>query len=420
MTRTDKPRHTVVVGGGIIGISTSIWLLRAGHRVTLIDRGDAVRRASFGNAGILAACSIAPVTMPGLIRTALTHTFDPDYPLFLRKRYLPRLAPWLARYLSHCTALEAARISRALAPLLRDTVMQHRALAQDTDAARWIKDSDYLFAYPSRASFEQDRAAWRLRQAAGFVWQEFDGQAVRLLDPAFGPSIGYGVLVPDHGIIVDPGRYLDDLNGHAAALGAILLRSEARGFRCARDGSLQAVIHDAGVLEADHAVIATGAWSKGLVLPLGLKVPLESERGYHLMLRETSQAPRFPTMIAAGKFAATPMANGVRCAGIIEFGGLEAPAQRKPIDLIARKLREAFPAFTFGHYEEWLGHRPAPSDSLPLIGPVPGHRGIYLAFGHHHIGMTSGPKTGRLLAAMITGASPELDMAPYSPSRFAR
>ena len=134
----------------------------------------------------------------------------------------------------------------------------------------------------------------------------------------------------------------------------------------------------------------------------------------------TSIAPRYPTMVASGKFVATPMAEGVRCAGVIEFGGLAAGKSQRPLDLIRSRLKDAFPTLTFATCDEWLGHRPAPSDSIPLIGPVPGHPGVFLAFGHHHVGLTSGPKTGRLLATMMQGEAAELDMAPYAPARFVR
>jgi D-amino-acid dehydrogenase len=166
-------------------------------------------------------------------------------------------------------------------------------------------------------------------------------------------------------------------------------------------------------------VIATGAWSKTLTAQIGLDVPLESERGYHVMLHGASMQPRNPIQVTSGKFVATPMADGVRCAGIVEFGGLALPAHKPPIELILRRVKEAFPALTWAHHDEWLGHRPAPSDSLPLIGEAPRHRGIFLAFGHHHVGLTTGPKTGRLIAALVNGETPGIDMAPYTPGRFA-
>ena len=258
-----------------------------------------------------------------------------------------------------------------------------------------------------------------LRREAGFAWQEFEGERLRELEPSLGPKIGFGILLQDHGFVLSPGGYIAALREVAASLGAIAEPAEARGFRLAADGSVQAVITTNGEIEADAAVIATGAWSKMLTAQLGLDVPLETERGYHVMFYGPSVKPRQPTMVASGKFVATPMADGVRCAGVVEFGGLNLPAHKPPIELILRQVKEAFPALTFTHYDEWLGHRPAPSDSLPLIGEVPRHRGIFLAFGHHHIGLTTGAKTGRLLAALVNGEQSEIDMTPYTPARFA-
>jgi glycine/D-amino acid oxidase-like deaminating enzyme len=415
----QNKKRVVVIGGGIMGLSSAIWLLRSGRPVTIVDPGIARRPASFGNAGVLAACSVVPVTTPGLISKAPLLLLDPNFPLFVRWRYLPKLLPWLVRYLKHANATDAARIAKALAPLTRDTYAQHMALAGGTAAERWLQSSGYFFAYDSRAAFEADAFGWRLRREAGFIWQEFEGDRLRELDPSLGPKIGFGVLLQDHGFVLSPGGYIAALREVAASLGAIAEPAEARGFRLAADGAVQAVITTNGEIEADAAVIATGAWSKMLTTQLGLDVPLETERGYHVMLCGPSVKPRQPTMVASGKFVATPMADGVRCAGVVEFGGLNLPGHKPPIELILRQVKEAFPTLTFTHYDEWLGHRPAPSDSLPLIGEVPRHRGIFLAFGHHHIGLTTGAKTGRLLAALVNGEQSEIDMSPYTPARFA-
>jgi glycine/D-amino acid oxidase-like deaminating enzyme len=387
--------------------------------VTIVDPGIARRPASFGNAGVLAACSVVPVTTPGLIRKAPLLLFNPNFPLFVRWRYLPKLMPWLVRYLKHANATDAARIAKGLAPLTRDTYAQHKALAGGTAAERWLQSSGYFFAYDSRAAFEADGFGWGLRREAGFTWEEFEGERLRELDPSLGPKVGFGILLQDHGFVLSPGGYIAALREVAASLGAVAEPAEARGFRLAADGSVQAVLTTNGEIEADAAVIATGAWSKMLTAQLGLDVPLETERGYHVMFYGPSVKPRQPTMVASGKFVATPMADGVRCAGVVEFGGLNLPAHKPPIELILRQVKDAFPALTFTHYDEWLGHRPAPSDSLPLIGEVPRHRGIFLAFGHHHIGLTTGAKTGRLLAALVNGEQSEIDMTPYTPARFA-
>ena len=418
MSGSGKTR-VVVIGGGIMGLSTAIWLLRSGRPVTIVDPGIARRPASFGNAGVLAACSVVPVTVPGLIAKAPLLLLDPNSPLYVRWSYLPRLAPWLVRYLRHANKADTVRISKGLAQLTRDTFAQHKALAGGTPAERWIQSSGYFFAYQSRAAFEADAFGWQLRREAGFTWQEFEGAALCEFDPALGSKIGFGVLVPDHGFMLSPGGYIADLREVAISLGAEAVAAEAREFRLAADGSVQAVVTTSGVIEAGAAVIATGAWSKALTSRLGLDVPLESERGYHVMLYGASLKPRQPTMVTSGKFVATPMADGVRCAGIVEFGGLDLAPSRPPIELILRQVKEVFPTLTYTHYDEWLGYRPAPSDSLPLIGEVPRHRGMFLAFGHHHVGLTTGPKTGRLLAAMVNGETPGLDMTPYTPARFA-
>jgi D-amino-acid dehydrogenase len=168
----------------------------------------------------------------------------------------------------------------------------------------------------------------------------------------------------------------------------------------------------------DDIVLATGVWSKPLMAKLGLNVPLESERGYHVIFEDATGGPTRPIMISSGKFVATPMAQGVRCAGILEFGGLDAGPSKAPLALLRRQAKAAFPNLKAANEIEWLGHRPAPSDSLPLIGQV-GTSRVYTAFGHHHIGLTGGPKTGRLIAGMIMDQPTNTDMKPYHPQRFS-
>jgi len=175
-----------------------------------------------------------------------------------------------------------------------------------------------------------------------------------------------------------------------------------------------------GLIDCDTVVVAAGIWSKTLAAKLGLKVSMETERGYHIELINPSVMPRSPMMLASGKFVITPMEGRMRCAGIVEFGGLELPASDAPINLLKRQIHEAVPGLKYDHLETWMGHRPTPSDSIPLIGPIAKIPGAYTAFGHHHIGLTAGPKTGRLIADMIAGRKSNIDLAPYEVSRFTR
>ena len=278
--------------------------------------------------------------------------------------------------------------------------------------------SDYLHLYRSRAAFEADAFAWGLRRAHGFRWEELEGAALRAYDPMLGDEDGFAARLPDHGRISDPGAYVKALAAHVEAGGGRILRARVEDL--ARDGGRVTGMRAGGeTIACDAAVIATGVWSRPLAARLGLDVPLESERGYHLELWEPSAMPRAPVMVAAGKFVATPMEGRLRLAGIVEFGGLQAGPSRAPFDLLRRSVRAAFPRLSWAREVEWMGHRPAPADSIPVIGEAPGLRGAWLGFGHHHVGLTGGPRTGRLLAQMICGAQPNVDVGAYSPSRFA-
>ena len=168
----------------------------------------------------------------------------------------------------------------------------------------------------------------------------------------------------------------------------------------------------AGVLTPENALILRS------YRQLGLKMPLESERGYHLELWEPSVMPRSPVMVASGKFVATPMEGRIRLAGVVEFGGLDAPPSRAPFRLLERNIRAAMPGLTWKKTVEWMGHRPSMVDSIPVIGAVPGIEGAFLGFGHDHVGLTGGPKTGRILAQLVSGRAPNIDLAPYRPERF--
>ncbi len=412
-------RHVVIVGAGIVGVSTALHLQRDGHQVTLIDKAGPAEGASYGNGGVLASCSMVPVTGPGLIRKAPGMLFSPNQPLFLKWRYLPRLLPWLARYLSHANAEDTRRIAAAVHGIVGDSLAEHQALARGTGAEKWIVPSDYLYIYNDRAHFQSDAFGWGIRKAHGFTWDELEGAVFHDYDPAFAPHLGFAVRLGNHGRITDPGRYVKDLAAHVVAQGGRLITAAVEDI--VRDGRrVTGVRADGQTVPCDAVVIATGVWSGPLAKRLGLKVPLESERGYHVEFIEPSVMPRAPVMVASGKFVMTPMQGRLRAAGVVEFGGLKAGPSRAPLELLRRNVAAALPGLTFSDTREWMGHRPAPSDSIPVIGAVPGLQGAYTGFGHHHIGLTGGPKTGRLLAQMIGGRKPNIDVSPYSPARFSR
>jgi len=266
----------------------------------------------------------------------------------------------------------ARRRAAALTAIIGDSLNDHLALANGTGAERWITPCDYLYVYNDRAHFEGDAFGWGLRKEMGFAWDELEGAAFRDYDPAFAPEMSFAVRCADHG----------------------------------------------ETLACDAAVIASGVWSGPLAQKLGLDVPMESERGYHLELWEPTITPRAPVMIASGKFVITPMEGRLRLAGVVEFGGLNAPPSRAPFALLEKNLRAALPDLRWSRTTQWMGHRPAVADSTPLIGEIPHLKGAYVGFGHDHVGLTGGPKTGQLLANMLSGKRPNIDMSPYAPERY--
>ncbi|MEY8842494.1 NAD(P)/FAD-dependent oxidoreductase, partial [Cribrihabitans sp. XS_ASV171] len=209
-----------IIGAGIVGVSTAIWLQRDGHKVILIDREGPAAGASHGNGGVLASCSIVPVTVPGLLAKAPRMLFSPSQPLFLKWGYLPRLAPWLMSYLRHGAETSVRRRAAALNGIIGDSLADHQALAEGTGAERWIVPSDYLFLYKDRAAYEGDAFGWSIRKEHGFDWDVLEGQALKDYDPVFGPEIGLAARCGGHGRITDPGAYVKALASFAQSQGA--------------------------------------------------------------------------------------------------------------------------------------------------------------------------------------------------------
>lgn len=211
-----------------------------------------------------------------------------------------------------------------------------------------------------------------------------------------------------------PGAYVAALAEHFVREGGTLRRAEVDEI--ARDGTV--ILAGGERLEADRVILAAGAWSRLLAEKLGHRVLLETERGYHLMLRGTNRRPPFPLMDAAGKCVLTPMGDGIRVAGIVELGGLEAPASNAPVALLRRRALEVYPDLTWESEESWLGHRPAPADSLPLLGASPRAPKVIFATGGQHVGLTIGPRLGRMAAEIAMGERINMDISPFAPGRF--
>ena len=407
----------VVAGAGIVGVSTAVWLQRGGFEVVLVDREGPAAGTSHGNAGILAAASVTPVTMPGLVGKAPLMLLDKNAPLFIRLGYLPRLLPFLGSYLSHCNERDVRRYADGMTPLVYDTVAQHKALAAGTDAESFIEEGDYCFGYASRAEFEADGFAWKLRDERGYVYEVQSGEDYAEADPFYAGSFDTVVRCKKHGRISDPGAYVKALAAHFVAEGGSFVRAVVSDIEVDGSGRAELVTNE-GRIGGDKTALTTGVWSKPLSTKFGLSVPIETERGYHIELVDPRSYPKNPMMVASGKFVVTPMRGRIRCAGIVEFAGLQTASRRQPLDMLKRRIKQLFPGLEYREQSEWLGHRPALTDSLPMIGKVTEEAELFTAFGHQHLGLTGGAKTGRIMADLMSGTQPAVDVIPYATNRF--
>lgn len=415
-------RRVAVIGGGMVGVCVACWLQRDGHSVFLVEPGNPGEGASFGNAGCFNGSSVTPTAMPGVLRRVPHWLMDPLGPLSLRWSYLPAVMPYLVRFVSAATVDKVRAQAAALRPLLAPTVTLVRELARDAGAEELVHQRGHLYVYRSTEALAKDGFAWALRRANGVAVDEFDADELRQLEPALSRDYVRGLLVRENGHTDNPLALVTRLVERFRAQGGEIVRGRALGFRL--DGRrLVAVRSDAGDLAADAAIVCAGAHSKPLAAALGDKVPLETERGYHLMIRDAESMPRIPTADADGKFVATPMQLGLRFAGTVELAGLAAPPDWRRARLLLAQGRRMLPGLAAEHAEErlsvWMGHRPALPDSLPVLGASRASPDVIYAFGHGHVGMTAAPMTGRIVADLITGRPAPIDIGPFAPGRFA-
>jgi D-amino-acid dehydrogenase len=416
----DK-KKVAVIGAGVVGMATASYLQRDGHDVVVIDPRPPGQGASFGNAGCFNPSSVVPVATPETWKSIPKYLSDPLGPLRIRWSYLPALAPWLIRLVRSGTPERIEAQARALKTILGPCLEALLPLARNAGAENLVARNGILIAYRTQASWDADASAWAIRKRNGIHWEELSADELRQFDPNLSRDFTRGKLVPDNGHCLDPGGLVAAMAEAVQRDGGVFVRRSATGFTV-NDGKLVAVQTSEGEVAADAAVIATGAHSKPLAAQLGDSVPLETERGYHAMLRSPEVMPRVPTTDSEGKFVATPMANSLRFAGTVELAGLNAEPDWRRARILLQQASKLYPTlaqtYPEDRYTVWMGHRPSLPDSLPVIGPSSRSRDVFYAFGHGHVGMTGGPYTGRIIADLVSGRPAPIDLTPFRVTRF--
>ena len=416
--------HVVVIGAGIVGAACALELLRDGHKITIVEPGEpgGEQAASYGNGTLLNPSSVIPMSSPGIWKKVPSYLSDPLGPLAIRWSYLPRVLPWLRRFLSAgSTPEKIGVIAKALRPLLFEAPERHRKLAEEAGVGDLIAKQGVLFAFPDRAAFEAEALSWKVRADNGVKWLELDEDELRQREPSLDRHYKFALLVEENGQCRDPGAYVAALIRHAVDQGAVLRRARATGFRI-EARHLRSVTTDGDEIPCDRAVIAAGAWSKVLARQAGDNVPLETERGYHIVIRDPGIEPRYPVMPSDGKMGCAMTPQGLRLGGQVELAGLEADPNWKRADVLLKFARKVYPGIPEGlsldNVKVWMGHRPSMPDGLPCLGLASGCSDVVYAFGHGHVGLTAGATTGLVVADIVAGRTPRVNLVPYSAVRF--
>ena len=420
---TDNARkNVVVIGAGMVGVCAASYIQRAGHQVVIVDPQPPGEWASFGNAGCFNPSSVVPIAGPDTLKKVPGYLLDPLGPLAIRWSYLPQIAPWLLRYAyAGSSAARVEKQAEALKTLLFGSLDYLMPLVANAHAETLVKRNGILIVYRSERSWQADERAWNIRRRAGITLHDLDTDELRQFDPSLARDLIRAKHVPGNGHTVDAGGLVAAMAAAMVSDGGQIVRTKATGFKI-ESGKLLAVSTESGEIPADAAIIAAGAHSKALAALAGDRVPLETERGYHLVVREPEAMPRVPTTDAEFSFVATPMSGGLRLAGTVELAGLQAKPNwrrsRMLLERAANLLRGLPKDIPEKRLSMWMGHRPSLPDSLPVLGRSQRSGDIFHAFGHGHVGMTAAPYTGKVLADLVSGRPPPIDLSPFRPDRF--
>lgn len=410
-------RSVAVIGAGIVGMLTAWDLLRSGFKVTLLERDLYGLCCSTGNAGSVSAGSVAPLGMPGMWKQVPGWMLDPDGPLHIRGDHAIQVLPWLVRFLAASGAESVERISHALKALTAPSLKIYHEVVNDIDAQSLFEITGQLQVYQSLQGRLKDAAGWALRRARGVNVQEVSAGEIRELEPAVADSFTHGIFLPNEGMIINPARLLRELGNAFVRNGGQIEQVAVQGFEIHSDKRVQ-VRASGRTIDSDVIVVAAGAWSHTLAEQLGDSIPLESQRGYHVMFPDSGVAIQRPVVASETKCFATPMEFGLRVAGTVEFGSLSAPSNARRIEGLLRHSKALFPSLRSAEYSEWMGNRPCLPDSLPVIGRAGNYPSVIYAFGHGHLGMTCAPMTSKIVTSLISGSAPGIDLSPYRPDRF--
>ena len=408
---------TAVVGAGIVGATIAYELQKRGRQVTLIDRDAPGRGASWGNMASIAVTEFMPASRPSVWRRIPHWLMDAEGPVRIRPSYMLRLAPWMLRFvmasrprvLREIEAQGAALCARAL----DDTTRLMRELGVEGD----LSETGCLSLYRDDAELKEDRDHFEILDRFGFRYEMLGSNALRDLEPEISTQIQRAVLFPDNRTLRNPHDLVTAVVARFEALGGAILRADAQGFE--RSDRITGVRLPAGnVLKTDELVLAAGALTSQFSRQLGDPMPLETERGYHTQIMSPGITLNHSIIWPAKAFMVSPTAGGIRVGGTVEMAGIDAAPDYRRAKITLKRAREALPNLQTEDATEWMGHRPALPDTVPVIAASAKTPGVFYATGHGHLGVTNAATTAHLIGQLMAGETPDIDLRPYRIDRF--
>ena len=419
MTAGDRS-HVTIVGAGVVGVSTAVFLQKEGLSVTLVDRVPPGDGCSFGNAGGVCPSSLLPDFHSGVISKLPGWLLDPMGPLTIRWRHFPKALPWMLRAARNAVPSVAQSIIAGKAQLAMRVMSDYETIMAATGTRNLLNLEDAIRLYDSAQQYESEADDRRIRAEHGVVQQKLSIGEVRDLEPDVAEHFHCGLTYGGWYYLTNPKTFVSGMAEQVVRNGGTILHDDV--LRAEHDGqrATRLVLKDAGELPLDRLVIAAGAYSDILARQLGSRVLLEAERGYHLTIPEPGVKLGRTITWATRHGAITPMDVGLRLAGTDEFAGCDAPANWKRADILWSAFKRILPGMrpVDDTVSRWMGRRPGTPDSLPVIGPSPKLYNVWYGFGHGHLGMTWGPTTGRLLSELIAGKPSNTDLGAYRIDRF--
>ena len=418
MTSGTEHRRIAVVGAGIVGVAVALTLQRRGRRVTLIDRDEPGRGASFGNMASIAVTEFMPASRPSMWAQLPGWLLDPQGPVRLRPTYLPKLAPWFMRFVAASRPSRVRELEAAGAALCQRVYEDLQPLLDEAGAAGLLSEEGCLSLYADDAQFAADREHLHVIERFGLPHRLLQGEAIQALEPAIGSNIRRAVLLPHNRSISDPLLLTQVLIKRFQSLGGRVERGEVVAFGQSEGAVSSVRIADGRHIASGTVILCCGAYTARLSKLVGDFIPMETERGYHTQIMSPGISMRHSIIWPAKAFMVTPTAGGIRVGGTVEMAGLEAPPDYRRARVLVERAKQALPGLQVRDTSEWMGHRPALPDTVPVIGPSARVRGVYYAAGHGHLGLTLSATTARLIADLVCGVTPPVDMTPYRINRF--